>query len=275
MIQPLAKSETNAEYHANPAIGKSMLWEFRKRKMLYKRRYIEKLLAPMKPSKEMQLGTLVHTLFLEPDTFAANYYELPAEFVTDKGEISTAKKAVEFIAANAGKTPYTQEQLGKAVRMVDSMREQVKPWLRFQRENEKSIYWTDEETRLPMKCRPDWLILAGETAICIDVKTTQNVSKRAFRDACIEYGYHIQQAHYSEGIRAGHGVQSVEWRFLVVESNEPFEAHIYPLSYKTMVRAHDQLRTIRHTLAEAIANDDWQLEYTENEIDLPEYAFEL
>jgi len=253
-------TESNALYHANTAVGRSMLWDYRNRKLLYKRKYIDKALPKKEPSKEMRLGSVVHALLLEPATFDQNFVRVPDDFVTESGALSTSKKAKEWAAnmAKLGQTPYTGEEYTKAEIMVESLTNHVSKWLKFPRENERSIYWEDEISGLPCKCRPDWLMLAGDTAIVPDIKTSQNIDPHAFRSSVEEYGYHLQEAHYSAGIKAAYGVSEVVFMFAVVESNEPYEACIHRIDPERAQKANEQRIRLLCELRESLDKNTWQ-----------------
>jgi PDDEXK-like domain of unknown function (DUF3799) len=271
-------TETNESYHANPAIGRSMLWDYRNRKRMYQRKYILKAIAKIEPSNQMRLGTLVHALMLEPGTFDELFVRAPDEFVTDSGALSKSKKAAEWTAtiSKLGRTPYTGEEYDKAERMVTAMQSVVAPWLKFPRENEKSIYWTDEISGLPCKCRPDWLMIAGDVAIVPDVKTTQSITPRNFRTSMEDYGYHLQQSHYTAGIMAAYGVSAVDFMFLTVESNEPFQSTIYRMPEEAVEKAAMQRTRLLCELRESIEKSAWKNDYEVgiNELAPRDFAFE-
>src|SRR4051812_809517 len=65
------KELSSADYHADPAIGSSMLEEFRESRRLYEGRYVLKNIPPRESSAAMELGTWIHTRLLEPDEYFA------------------------------------------------------------------------------------------------------------------------------------------------------------------------------------------------------------
>lgn len=253
-------TESNEQYHANPAIGRSMLWDYRNRKSMFRKKYIDKSIPKKEPSKEMRLGSVVHALLLEPHTFDIHFVRVPEEYVTESGSLSTGKKAKEWAAIQQqlGKVPYTGEEYEKAEIMVASLTEHVSQWLKFSRENERSIYWTDDVSGLECKCRPDWLMLAKDVAIVPDIKTTQSIDPHSFRSSVEDYGYHLQESHYSAGIKAAYGVEDVTFMFAVVESNEPFEACIHRIDPERAQRANEQRMRLLCELRESLDKDLWR-----------------
>ena len=69
----VVRGMSNAEYHAHPALSKSQLADF----MVCPANYFGLHLAHDRPVREetsgQRAGTLLHTLVLEPDTFAERY----------------------------------------------------------------------------------------------------------------------------------------------------------------------------------------------------------
>lgn len=84
---------------------------------------------------------------------------------------------------------------------------------------EQTIFWTDEETGEPMRCRLDVLYLPGLRPLIVDVKTIREGllgNDRLFRAHCYQYGYHRQAAVYLDAYRACFGVNAV-FAFVFVE----------------------------------------------------------
>ena len=119
-------------------------------------------------------------------------------------------------------------------------------------------------------------MIAGDTAIVPDVKTTQDTDPHMFRRSVIEYGYHLQEAHYTAGIRAAYGVEKVNFMFLAVESQEPFEVCLHNLSASDSRKAAKQrltlLRMLKESMEQSIWKNDWSVGVNELE-ELPDYAF--
>ena len=95
---------SNADYHSLPSVSSSMLKTILRSPAHYKAAYLSG--APRKePTASMVLGSLTHTLFLEPEQFNGEYIIAPAwDARTKEG------KAVRdaFLAAAEGKTVITR-----------------------------------------------------------------------------------------------------------------------------------------------------------------------
>lgn len=272
-------TESNEAYHANPAIGRSMLWDFRKRRALFYKKYIAKTIAREGQTASMRLGSMVHTLFLEPEKFKSQHVRVPDEFVTESGALSKSKKAVALAEdmAELGMAPYTGEEYTKAEIMTLAITLEIGDLRKHECLIEQSIQWEDELSGLTCKCRPDWLIFAGSTAIVPDIKTTQDISEHAFFGSAAEYGYHLQHVHYTAGILANFPqIENVEFMFVAVESNEPFECKVYRLVPEQVELANKQRTRLLMELAECMKTGDWRMPTAKkiNPMKLKPYAFE-
>lgn len=62
---------------------------------------------------------------------------------------------------------------------------------------ERSVYWTDPDTGLLCRCRPDFW---REDGIIVDVKTTEDASAESFARSIANWRYHVQAPYYMDGI---------------------------------------------------------------------------
>jgi len=97
--------------------------------------------------------------------------------------------------------------------------------------SETSIFWTDEETGLPCKCRPD-RIPDGSKGVILDLKSTRNASDMAFKRDCINYGYAREAGIYCEGFSKATGANfnDLIFAFIVCEKEPPYRTEVYSLS---------------------------------------------
>ncbi len=118
----------------------------------------------------MDLGTAVHIAALEPDRFHLDLIRGPEDRRGNKW-----KDAVEEGAAY-GKLVLTAGDFDKALRMGDAARKipVVKQLADTQLLAEPSAFWTDAETGIECRCRPDIYCPAFE--IMADLKTTTDAS---------------------------------------------------------------------------------------------------
>lgn len=117
---------------------------------------------------------------------------------------------------------------------------------------EQSITWQDEETGVWCKCRPDSL---GDL-FCVDVKTCQDPSPRAFAKDAANLGYALQAAFYLRGILAVTGGWPT-FVFLAVGKNAPYRAQCYVLPEKYLEAADRQVGQLLGEYAEHLESGKW------------------
>lgn len=145
------------------------------------------------------LGTLVHTLVLEPDSVPDRYLVMPKlKLTTNEGREKAAEYEAQAIAA--GLIPVDFATMRKARLMADSMlaHPDMRMWLRAANGySEATIIWRDAETGMLCKARCDRLIFVPGGVVIFDVKTIARLDKLN-RWYVQDYGYDRQRAHYVE-----------------------------------------------------------------------------
>lgn len=147
----------------------------------------------------------------------------------------------EFQSASSGKDILTQEQYTDVRGMSDSILDILDG--RFgmtPRENEPSLFWTDEESGLACKARPDIIIDGMEPAV-IEIKTTTDASREAWYWKVKSMKYGIQAIHHLAGIEAVRGYTPA-YGWLVVENVPPYAAVIHWLKPGRMFEEDVALR---------------------------------
>lgn len=171
---------TNEEYHDDTAISSTDVKELLRSPMEY---WFNNWTNPNRvskyPTSGMKFGTAYHTLLLEPNKF--NYQIAPTKTTTKEG----------FLGFDEHDT-----MMGMRA-MLES-----KPYHHALLKNgypEVSIFWIDEETSLPCKCRLDY----WKTQFVVDLKTSYtDVTDRSLRNLIPDMGYDISGAMYMNGMDA-------------------------------------------------------------------------
>lgn len=91
---------------------------------------------------------------------------------------------------------------------------------------EVSIFWNDERTGVPCKCRPDYL---RDDLVIVDLKTTEDASPEAFARTCARFNYHAGHAHYSAGVQVMYGETPRSFILIAAEPHPPFGVAVYEL----------------------------------------------
>lgn len=177
------------EYHADPAISRSRLWN-----LIDKTPYYAKA-NPQIDSSGFLVGDATHCLLLEPES-------LTRRFIVYEGRRDARTKDYKaFLAAHPNKQvlspaeSFTIRKLGERINSSERG-----AWVFSSGEPEVSGFWVDAETGLRLKFRPDWMDL--ERDLIVDVKTTNNLRTSAIKASIRQYGYHIQDHHYRAGYYA-------------------------------------------------------------------------
>lgn len=151
-----------------------------------------------KPSKaEFEIGTAVHTEVLGSG---------PANVVTeyDSWRTKAAQTDRDRIRAGGG-IPLLAHEGEQVAAMAQAIRQHpiAGPLLTPGTGTpEQSLYWTDPDTGVMCRCRPDWLKELPDLTVAVDLKTTKDASPDAASKTIGDYGYHQQAAFYLDGIQA-------------------------------------------------------------------------
>ena len=105
----------------------------------------------------------------------------------------------------------------------------------------------------------------------LDLKTTTDANPEAIEKTILNYGYHIQAAHYLDVWKAATGEDRF-FLFVFVEKVDPFEVCLVRIMPGGLVIGQKQAREARRIWGECLATNDWP-GYPSGivEVDLPEW----
>ncbi len=203
----------NKEYHSHREyISCSQI------KDLLKNPYLFFHPQPHEDKYVFDIGSMIHTLILEPHRFELEYAVAPK---CDKRTIKGKADWKKFNEENQDKIIieeadfYNCIELQKSVLAIPDVVKLLRNGV-----SEKS-YFTTLEDGTKVKVRPDRL---RDDNIIVDVKSCRDASPDAFKKDMAKYGYHIQDAYYSDALRAKAFI------FLAIEKTAPYMVGIYVLS---------------------------------------------
>lgn len=212
-------------------------------------------LAPYRPKREptdaMLAGTLAHTAILEPAALRQRYVEKPGgmRFSTKEGMAWRDAQTLQIISRDDMDAAEAQRA---AVMRVTSLAN-----LLSKGEAETSAFWLDKASGLRCRARPDWLHWTGpKRVVALDIKTISELTPEAVQRAIASYGYHRQQAHYSDGLQAC-GIEVEEFVFGFVSSSYPFLAAAYVLDDETAQQGRDEVAELRDRYANCLRMGEW------------------
>lgn len=153
------------------------------------------------------------------------------ELTRPKNSAIYQKRVKEFKAQNQGKNiinnvdgsaSYTsiEEMLSSCYqdRVIQALIENV--------ESNLSCFWTDPDTKLNLKCRPD--ITQRKKNLIINIKTTKDGSPAGFSKDLVNFAYPFQAAVEIRGVIATGVMETVDmYLWVVVEKNPPYCATVY------------------------------------------------
>jgi len=243
------------EYELVPGVRWSRLKTMRTSGLHYFR-YEE---TPSTPSQD--LGTAVHYAVFEPELF-------DAECVTSE----LNRNSNEFKAwrvEQAGKTILKAKDRDEALRIAEAVRAHgPAAEILAVGKAEQALTWTDPETGIARKARPDW-ITPPSVAILADLKTAADIGDNMFGRAAGRYCYHGQLVDYRGGLHAETGVLYVP-TIIAVENHEPYDVRVADVAGAELSVAEMLVRDLLDRLAECIATDSWPGQFPERgKLNLP------
>jgi exodeoxyribonuclease VIII len=255
---------TNAEYHSLPSISKSGLDLIHRAPALY--RYRRANPTPQTPA--MRWGTLVHTAILEPETMAERHIVAPA---CDRRTTAGKAEWAAFQAAANGREVISEDEAAalESIRAMAHSDPVAGPILAKISDVERSIFWTDADTGLDCRCRPDAIL---DNGYILDVKTTTDAGADSFSRSIAQWRYHVQAAFYSDGYEAEFGAPPKGFAFLAIEKEPPYLCAVYLIDYKAVLRGRSEYQADLRTLRTCIDTDTWPgLSDKPTRIDLPKW----
>lgn len=235
-------------YLAHPALNCSLLKEIAASpgQLAWRRE------NPKEQTPAMLFGSAVDCLLFEGE---AAYQE---RYVQHPGYSLATKAGKEWKAANEGKdiVPAEAESCAKAVR-----EHPIAAGYLANGEFQLSLFWTDAETGVDLKVRPD--IYLGTAAVdpgdvlYPDLKTTDSADPQEFAKIAYRLRYHWQAAMYLDGLTACFGEQHEEAVYIVAERNPPHRVEVMRLGEAELEMGRDEYRAALRLYAECERNNHW------------------
>ncbi len=261
------KDLSNKEYHADKTSFSSSL--IKQMDLPAQARY--SMLNQQEYKDCFRIGTAIHTYILEMPKFVNEFIvgiDQPRRSKSDKliwsrwfddrganGEFITSFKAADWykeFEKSTGKNIITKDELSKIVNMAEAVKNnKIAHSLLKDGMPEQSIFWTDEETGLNLKVRPDYL-----SSSISDLKSINEVDDKSIWNACNNFKYHISTAMYQDGVMQLTG----DYRpfiFIFVSKNAPHFLRCVEMSNAQAEDGHNQYRDNLRKLADCLNKNDW------------------
>lgn len=260
------KEIPNSSYHSAAGLSASGLKEL----LRSPEHYQAHLQGHKTRTPAMAFGSLFHTATMEPEKLAAQYVMEPAHI--NKRTKAGKAEYEAFLKASEGKEVIDTDQLEKANCMAAAVFSNVAAELLFlQGEVESSIWWNDPVTGVRCKCRPDLLDLSRR--IIVDLKSAEDASPSGFARACAMYKYHVQAAHYCEGVYRATGTPC-SFVLVAVEKKPPYSVGVYELDPDSRELGYQLRAKALAIFKECLESGLWPGYSSKvNELSLPKWAF--
>ena len=267
--KPIMVHDADAEYHAQKRLSKSGMDKLLQCPALFRAWQCG---AAEEDTPALRLGTLFHSLVLEPET-ADRYHVCEFPGTTKAGKAERAE------AEAAGKRIITVSEWDTANGMADAVRHH--PMLKRifggkERKTEMSVYWTEDVQGIPCECkaRVDMLVtVPGIGPVAIDLKSSQCAAPDVLGRKIMDYGYHRQAAWYQYALSQV-GIDIASFLFVFVEKTEPYIVTPASINDSATAVGLGDCRRALETYAECQRTNTWPC-YTQEivDIDLPDWAY--
>jgi hypothetical protein len=220
----------SAEYHAWPHASASRLKILRDKSPAHLRWALD---HPQEPTQAMIVGEATHYAVLQPALFEERY----ALFTGEKRSNEQKERWAALEAA--GKTVIRESDWTTVLAIREAVQAHPKARAIIEGDAERSLVWDDESG---VRCQARLDLLSSRTPTIVDLKTTVDASRDAFRKAIWNYGYHIQAAHYLAGARVL-GLDVRHFVIVAVEKEPPYGVAVYRLM-EDVIGAGDEERSL-------------------------------
>lgn len=210
----------------------------------------------------MAFGRAFHSFVLDGiDAFERDY-------------LVAARKNKMKVETFEGRTVITPEELTDIEAMYGAIAAHpIAAKLLMEGRSEMSVFWTDEKTGLPCKCRPD-RIPDGDHGVILDLKKVRSAEIHAFLSQCMSLGYGREAGMYIEGFNAVSNAKVDAFVFICVEDDPPYRVEVYTLEDLFIEYGRQEFRrliTIEAECRKKIFYPNWKHEEIRT-LYLPNYA---
>lgn len=239
------------EYHSSPGVSRSALVSFKRSPLHYWHEYLRAGTVRPESSEAMVFGNALHCLVLEPKEFHNRHYlfeKLERRSKAGKNYYDSYVTKAMNRQLISFEDYYKLEAMQKA---IDNHPAAFK--LIENAKYETSLYWTDAETGILCKCRPDiWA-----TNYIADLKTTFDASADVFQREVFKYNYHLQAAMIHEGIKNVTGEYIDDFVFIAIEKEPPYAIGIYQLDKDALQQGVLDFHALLHGLKLCQESGQW------------------
>ncbi|OZC50548.1 hypothetical protein CH289_16105 [Rhodococcus sp. RS1C4] len=221
---------------------------------------------PQAPKTEYDVGHAAHTLILGE---GAELVRIDA----DKWLTKEVKAQVADVRA-AGKLPLKPSDYDDVHAMAKAIKgHPIAAALFADGTPELSLYHQDPETGVSLRTRPDWMTTLGGRTFIVDYKTSTSAAPEHFSKSVDDYGYHVQDAWYTDAVRALDISDDPQFVFVVQSKSAPYLVNVFELDEEAKQIGRDLVRRGVRTYAQCQQSGEWPAHPIDiHRISLPRWA---
>lgn len=243
---------TNKEYRAYPAVSRSDLWQMSRTPLHYMWAITHRDEDDETPA--LLFGSAMHKLALEPEDFGKEYVVMTEAI--DRRTKEGKQRYTEFLEEAGDRKILTSDQGEQLFEMIQALKQNEDAAALLTGDHEQSFFWTDPETGIECKIRPDCLTTYNGKPYIVDYKTTDSCADGHFEASCRKYGYKLQAGMYCEGMFQN-TLQEYGFAFVAQEKTEPYAVRVYICDLDFINEGIDLFRTYIGTLKYCEDTGDW------------------
>lgn len=206
---------TEETYNKRKGIRRSDLWKL-KRSPAHFRYAVD---HPAEQNAAMAFGSAVHCAVLEPRQFKKQYMVADFDARTKEGKMWKQQ------ALDAGKILLTKDQAEQINSIVAAIKANPFAKRLLTGKHETAHFWNDPETGERCKCKTDCETDINGVHYIVDLKTCASAETEEFVRDAVKYGYFMQAAMYSDGVKCHTGKDSM-FVFVAVEKDPPYAVNV-------------------------------------------------
>lgn len=174
-----------------------------------------------------RFGRAAHLAILEPEEFRNRFLVMP-NFGPLQSKTNREEKIKWLSEQDKDSVVLTEEEMSKLTEMIREISKTTGDLLKNGRA-EKTILFTDPDTMIKCKCRPDLITKYEHGPLLIDFKTTRDITPGIFANDIVNYSYANQMSFYADAVSSLIG-EKVDCAIVAVEKEPPFDVAVYILN---------------------------------------------
>ncbi len=249
--------------------------------------WIQRQVSGFTATSDMDVGSGSDTMWLEG----------PARYAEDFQHVETKSrktKAYKEAAEATDKTCLTEPEVDRITGIVAALGlDEGAMALRSCLHSQVSIVWIDEATGMPCKARPDLAGIVSEDCarvvnaimgpevlplvpgeeLIVDLKTTFDNSREAFRRTMHQLRYAYQAGHYTSGARHVTG-RTPRWMWITAKNKAEFGVEVYDMPDQAVAFGERKVAGILDALADCLTTNNFPASSGRiTTLDLPPWAY--